>query len=87
MNETSLGAGVGEVLTTPFAPEEVLAGTIAVLRHSLPELVAFTPVIRLGELEHRAAPKPCPGRPDHWLRAPGGRYRQSYPAGWGRHSP
>jgi DNA-binding response OmpR family regulator len=38
-------------MTSPFAPEELLARVIALLRRSYSEMVAFTPVIRLGELE------------------------------------
>jgi DNA-binding response OmpR family regulator len=44
-------AGVDDIVTSPFAPEELLARMIALLRRSYTEAVAFTPVIRLGELE------------------------------------
>jgi DNA-binding response OmpR family regulator len=44
-------AGVDDILTVPFAPEELLARTIAVLRRSYRNTVTFTPVIRIGELE------------------------------------
>jgi DNA-binding response OmpR family regulator len=44
-------AGVDDILTIPFAPEELLARVIAVLRRSYSDAVTFTPVIRLGELE------------------------------------
>jgi DNA-binding response OmpR family regulator len=44
-------AGVDDILTVPFAPEELLARVIAVLRRSYSDAVTFTPVIKLGELE------------------------------------
>jgi DNA-binding response OmpR family regulator len=44
-------AGVDDILTIPFAPEELLARVIAVLRRSYSDAVTFTPVIKLGELE------------------------------------
>ena len=44
-------AGVDDILTVPFAPEELLARAIAVLRRSYSDAVTFTPVIKLGELE------------------------------------
>jgi DNA-binding response OmpR family regulator len=44
-------AGVDDILTIPFAPEELLARVIALLRRSYSDAVTFTPVIRLGELE------------------------------------
>jgi DNA-binding response OmpR family regulator len=44
-------AGVDDILTVPFAPEELLARVIAVLRRSYSDAVTFTPVIRLGGLE------------------------------------
>jgi len=44
-------AGVDDILTIPFAPEELLARVIAVLRRSYADAVTFTPVIRLGDLE------------------------------------
>jgi DNA-binding response OmpR family regulator len=43
--------GVDDILTIPFAPEELLARVVAVLRRSYSDAVTFTPVIRLGELE------------------------------------
>jgi DNA-binding response OmpR family regulator len=52
--KTKLGAfesGVDDILTVPFAPEELLARVIAVLRRSYSDAVTFTPVIKLGELE------------------------------------
>jgi DNA-binding response OmpR family regulator len=44
-------AGVDDILTIPFAPEELLARVIAILRRSYSDAVTFTPVIKLGELE------------------------------------
>jgi DNA-binding response OmpR family regulator len=38
-------------LSIPFSPEELLARVVALVRRSYPEATAFTPVIRLGELE------------------------------------
>jgi DNA-binding response OmpR family regulator len=52
--KTKLGAfeaGVDDILTIPFAPEELLARVIAVLRRAYSDAVSFTPVIKLGELE------------------------------------
>jgi DNA-binding response OmpR family regulator len=44
-------AGVDDILTVPFAPEELLARVIAVLRRLYSSTVTFTPVINIGELE------------------------------------
>jgi two-component system, OmpR family, KDP operon response regulator KdpE len=44
-------AGVDDILTVPFAPEELLARVIALVRRAYRDAVTFTPVIRLGELE------------------------------------
>jgi DNA-binding response OmpR family regulator len=44
-------AGVDDILTVPFAPEELLARVIAVLRRSYGDEVTFTPVIKIGEME------------------------------------
>jgi DNA-binding response OmpR family regulator len=44
-------AGVDDIMTVPFAPEELLARVIAIIRRSHGIAVAFTPVIKLGELE------------------------------------
>ena len=43
--------GVDDILTIPFAPEELLARVLALLRRSYSDTVTFTPVIKLGELE------------------------------------
>jgi len=44
-------AGVDDILIVPFAPEELLARVIALLRRSYSDAVTFTPVIKIGELE------------------------------------
>jgi DNA-binding response OmpR family regulator len=44
-------AGVDDILTIPFAPEELLARVIALTRRAYSDAVTFTPVIKLGELE------------------------------------
>jgi DNA-binding response OmpR family regulator len=44
-------AGVDDILTVPFAPEELLARVIALVRRADSNAVTFTPVIKLGELE------------------------------------
>ena len=44
-------AGVDDILTVPFAPEELLARVVALLRRSYSDAVTFTPVIKIGELE------------------------------------
>jgi DNA-binding response OmpR family regulator len=44
-------AGVDDILTVPFAPEELLARVIAVQRRSYSDAVTFTPIIELGDLE------------------------------------
>lgn len=43
--------GVDDILTVPFSPEELVARLLAVLRRTYQENVAFTPVLRLGDLE------------------------------------
>jgi two-component system KDP operon response regulator KdpE len=43
--------GVDDILTLPFAPEELLARVVALVRRAYPAAAAFRPVIRLGELE------------------------------------
>lgn len=44
-------AGVDDIMTVPFSPEELLARTIALIRRSYRESITFTPTIALGELE------------------------------------
>jgi DNA-binding response OmpR family regulator len=44
-------AGVDDILTIPFAPEELLARVIALVRRAYRDAVTFTPVIKVGELE------------------------------------
>ncbi len=44
-------AGVDDILTIPFAPEELLARVIALVRRAYSDAVTFTPTIKLGELE------------------------------------
>jgi DNA-binding response OmpR family regulator len=44
-------AGVDDIMTVPFAPEELLARVIALVRRAYSDAVTFMPVIRLGELE------------------------------------
>jgi DNA-binding response OmpR family regulator len=48
---TAFDAGVDDILTIPFAPEELLARVLAVLRRSYSDSVSFTPVIKVGDLE------------------------------------
>lgn len=43
--------GVDDILTVPFSPEELVARTLALMRRSYRHAIAFTPVLRLGELE------------------------------------
>jgi DNA-binding response OmpR family regulator len=47
----ALQAGVDDILTVPFAPEELLARVIALVRRAYRHAVTFTPIIKLGELE------------------------------------
>lgn len=52
--QTKLAAfdhGVDDILTVPFSPEELVARMLVVMRRSYHELVTFTPVLRLGDLE------------------------------------
>jgi len=44
-------AGVDDILTVPFAPEELLARVIALVRRAYRDAVTFTPVIKFGDLE------------------------------------
>jgi DNA-binding response OmpR family regulator len=44
-------AGIDDVLTLPFEPEELLARLTALLRRSYDEPIPFTPVIKLAALE------------------------------------
>src|SRR5437764_11658781 len=44
-------AGVDDILTVPFSPEEFVARTLAIMRRVYREAVVFTPVLRLGDLE------------------------------------
>ncbi|MDQ6674398.1 MAG: response regulator transcription factor [Chloroflexota bacterium] len=44
-------AGVDDILTVPFAPEELLARVTALLRRSCIAAMTFTPVMKIGELE------------------------------------
>jgi two-component system, OmpR family, KDP operon response regulator KdpE len=43
--------GVDDILTVPFSPEELVARMLAVMRRTYHEIVTFTPVLRLGDLE------------------------------------
>jgi DNA-binding response OmpR family regulator len=43
--------GVDDILTVPFSPEEFVARILAIMRRTYREAVAFTPVLRLGDLE------------------------------------
>jgi hypothetical protein len=55
---------VDDILTIPFAPEELLARVIALVRRAYSHAVTFTPVIKLGELEIdilNRTPYPRPG--------------------------
>lgn len=44
-------AGADDILTVPFSPEEFVARTVAVMRRTYREAIAFMPVLRLGDLE------------------------------------
>jgi DNA-binding response OmpR family regulator len=44
-------AGVDDILTIPFSPEELLARVIALVRRAYSDAVTFTPVIKIGELD------------------------------------
>jgi two-component system response regulator MprA len=43
--------GVDDILTISFAPEELLARVIALVRREYSDAVTFEPVIKIGELE------------------------------------
>jgi DNA-binding response OmpR family regulator len=47
---TAFGAGVDDVLSIPFAPEELLARVIALLRRSYSDVATLMPVIKVGDL-------------------------------------
>lgn len=47
----ALDDGADDILTIPFAPEELLARAVAVLRRTFQEPPPVTPVIRVGDLE------------------------------------
>jgi len=52
--KTTLAAfdwGVDDLITVPFSPEELLARALAVMRRTYQTIIAFSPTIRLGELE------------------------------------
>ena len=44
-------AGVDDILTVPFSPEEFVARIIEVMRRTYREAIVFTPILRLGDLE------------------------------------
>ena len=48
---TAFERGVDDILTVPFSPEEFVARVLAVMRRTYRDAVAFTPVLRLGDLE------------------------------------
>jgi len=43
--------GVDDILTMPFAPEELVARALAVMRRSYGEIGVLTPALKVGELE------------------------------------
>jgi DNA-binding response OmpR family regulator len=44
-------AGVDDILSVPFAPEELLARVIALMRHSRTAPIVLTPTITVGQLQ------------------------------------
>ena len=44
-------AGVDDIMTVPFSPEELIARLLVIMRRTYGATVVFTPVLRLGELE------------------------------------
>jgi two-component system, OmpR family, KDP operon response regulator KdpE len=44
-------AGADDILTVPFAPEELLARVVALVRRSYTDTIPFTPMIKVGDLE------------------------------------
>jgi DNA-binding response OmpR family regulator len=47
----ALDAGVDDILVVPFAPEELVARVIALLRRSYSNAITFSPMITVGELQ------------------------------------
>ena len=47
----AFAAGVDDVLSVPFAPDELLARVIALVRRSYTDIATLTPVIRIHDLE------------------------------------
>lgn len=43
--------GVDDILTVPFSPEEFVARVLVIMRRTYRDAVAFTPVLRLGDLQ------------------------------------
>ena len=48
---TAFEQGADDILTVPFSPEEFVARVLAIMRRTYHDAVAFTPVLRLGDLE------------------------------------
>jgi len=48
---TAFEQGADDILTVPFSPEEFVARVLAIMRRTYRDAVAFTPVLRLGDLE------------------------------------
>jgi DNA-binding response OmpR family regulator len=48
---TAFERGADDILTVPFSPEELLARTLAIMRRAYSKSMAFTPTIKLGDLE------------------------------------